>query len=507
MFIFSILTVLLVTLCPVQAQFVVESFEYPVGSALSGLNGAFYGWSGPWVCSNVNNVIVAGLDVPGLNNEAGNCFNSTTVTVYRPYTYDFTAVTEVWYMFILHMPDTTKDVSGQRVQVESSTSSNGYGVHFNYFGGDNPVYEMYNRITNTSYAGTQTLVATAEPLLVVGRAVKTADKKVITNSLWFNPTDLSSVAALGTPNLQDTKTATSAQALYKGVMSRGSNAAYNVLVDEYRVGTNLQEIISLGLPYQPSPANGKIDVPLSQTQFTWLTPATLYPTEPNFYADPNYPGVTYDVYMGTATPNPSQPHYGLPLAGSGTGTVGGTTSFTRTGGDLTDLTNYYWCVVLNGDGSSTETIQGPAWSFRASSNLLPIVAPSNVYTWINPTTAAVTLNGNASDPDSQPTALTYLWEQTSGSPVVINTGNNTQINPAVTLPLGDYTFKVTVNDGRDSVSGSFKVVVKSTPCAAAQAQPGYTKDSGDANGDCVVDMVDLGLLASGWLECTYVGCL
>jgi hypothetical protein len=62
----------------------------------------------------------------------------------------------------------------------------------------------------------------------------------------------------------------------------------------------------------------------------------------------------------------------------------------------------------------------------------------------------VTLNGSqSSDPDGGPSSLTYSWSQISGQSLLMNNGNTA--NPSFTPTVaGSYSFRLVVNDGKDS---------------------------------------------------------
>lgn len=488
---YCILTVLLIGVCPVQAQVASESFDYPLSAALNGQTGGI-GWSGPWVAAATSWNIRAGLDVPSLNNEVGNCAyigygNSTPVT--RPISATFG--NETWFMFIVGTTSLTLSGTAEQIVFEGGSLTQGYGVQFHYWGTPNNVFSVNGFIGGVKSLS-NVLIPTSSPLLVVGKVVKDTGSSTLTESLWLNPVDL---ANLGSPNLTYSG---ALPALAQSICIRTS--VYDMLLDEIRIGSSAADLLSLGFPFNPAPANGYEDVKPDDTQFCFDIPTTVYPTDPNFFIDPNFPAGTYDVYLGVASePNYAEPYYGLAYAGSGTAVYGSRACFTRTGANLQDLTNYYWCVVLNGDGISGEIV-GQPWKFKVSTNYVPTVSPVNIYAVGDPN-AIVTLNGYASDFDNQPAALTYLWTQVSGTSVLIDPNNIA--NPSVLLPIGDYEFRLTVSDSADTATGNVKVAVRATACEAAKANPDYytnIKEAGDINNDCEVDIDDLTAFVQDWLE-------
>ena len=95
--------------------------------------------------------------------------------------------------------------------------------------------------------------------------------------------------------------------------------------------------------------------------------------------------------------------------------------------------------------------------------------------------ASVTLTGTATDIDDD--QLTYLWNQTAGSPTVVLTGPDTLLPvftaPAVSSDM-DLVFELTVSDDSDSSTDTVKVTVRDVPDNASFITTWQTTTAGES---------------------------
>ncbi len=249
---------------------------------------------------------------------------------------------------------------------------------------------------------------------------------------------------------------------------------------------------------KPQPTNFGNASP-SLTQLCWTNPL---PSQPEGQ-------ITCDVYFGSAEPNALLPHYGLQkIAAQTTGTC------VALPYALTAYKTYYWMVDVYDSSRTPNLTEGMLWQF-STDNAAPIVnAGADQYLWLNnagdPAAATVNLAGTVTDDGLPSGTLTRLWTQASGPAQIIdpngviiatqvtaNTNNISLVLPAA----GTYQFVLTANDSAITSSDTVQVVVATTPCLAAKATPGYAPITGDIDGDCFVNLNDLAVFATHWLEC------
>lgn len=236
----------------------------------------------------------------------------------------------------------------------------------------------------------------------------------------------------------------------------------------------------------PVPANNS-SVGITLPQLSWTNP------------EPNEVGgiITCDVYLGTVEPNLAKPGYNLTALALG---MSGQ-SAALPAGTLQRDTTYYWLVDVH--DTTRGMTQGLVWTFNTNNNAPVVTSGGTQYLWLNnagdPASATALLSGSATD-DGFPGPFTLLWQQVSGPAVTIDPADVEQTT--VVLPeAGDYLFRLTADDGDLQGTGLTQIIVRATPCLAAQAVPGYAAIVGDFNNDCVVDIADFADFARNWLKC------
>lgn len=221
--------------------------------------------------------------------------------------------------------------------------------------------------------------------------------------------------------------------------------------------------------------------------------------------------ITCDVYFSANEPNELLPHYGFQAIATGV-----SASCVPVPYALQAYKKYYWKVDVKDSSLTPGLTEGSVWTFTTD-NAPPIAnAGADQYIWLNnagdPAAATVSLTGSVTDDGLPSGILTRLWTQASGGPAEIIDPNGlilaTQVlantdNVTLVLPrTGTYQFVLTGNDGTIASSDTVQVVAAATPCLAAKAVPGYTPITGDLDGDCYVDIRDLAVFVSHWLECS-----
>ena len=237
----------------------------------------------------------------------------------------------------------------------------------------------------------------------------------------------------------------------------------------------------------PVPVNN-VSVSTALSQLSWTNP-------------PAVGDITCDVYLGTTEPNLSDPDYGLNALA--TGISGNSVSIPS--GTLTVDTTYYWVVDVH--DSAAGTTRGYVWSFNTE-NAMPVVemAKLNQYLWLNnngdPASATAVLDSTVTDDGrpNPPGAITYLWEQISGTAISIDPNNVEDITLA--LPAaGTYVFQLSASDGDLTGTATTEIYVGTDPCDAAQHKPNYEQIPADIDKNCYVDLGDLNAFVQHWLEC------
>jgi hypothetical protein len=137
----------------------------------------------------------------------------------------------------------------------------------------------------------------------------------------------------------------------------------------------------------------------------------------------------------------------------------------------------------------------------SATNLPPIVTMSDIYTYLavaNSISIAPTVT------DENIGTVAYVWSITAqplGSNVTITPNTTTKDITVGVDMVGVYTLRLTATDGGGKIGvNSITINVAADACEAAKAKPGFIRLYGDVDNNCVVNMVDVGLMVSNWLH-------
>lgn len=256
--------------------------------------------------------------------------------------------------------------------------------------------------------------------------------------------------------------------------------------------------------YDPSPFHNTEADPTVLTELSWK----------------NIDGVTAnDVYFGTAEPNPADPNYDewtevLPKIKTILNPAAVQTLALSELPPLQDNTVYHWVVdSYRGTVPPAEpNFPGQHWQFTSYINRPPVVSlGDDRVVWLGqdgiPGQVNVTLTPVVSD-DDRPvpqTSLTYSWAKANNSNRIDNLVFPLSDKPSLTLPFtlpGVYDIKLDVNDTKLIGTDTVRITVGTSSCDAARRLPNAPWfDGADLDQDCQVEMNDLMMLASNWLNC------
>lgn len=220
--------------------------------------------------------------------------------------------------------------------------------------------------------------------------------------------------------------------------------------------------------------------------------------------EPNTPGgtVTADVWFGT-DPNKFDGNYIKVVDGLD---VTGVARSSSTPQAIAADTTYYWQVDFHQGGGST--IEGPVFEFLAINNTQPQLTVQNVTGWLEPDNTPegvfeITAETFSSVVDDT-AGIEYAWTIDPADDPNIVFSSTTVENPTITVAAaGTWTVTLTVKDGYWTESASGVLSVSDNACQAARLMPDYAGNPvGDVTDDCIVDILDLAVLAENWLEST-----
>lgn len=242
--------------------------------------------------------------------------------------------------------------------------------------------------------------------------------------------------------------------------------------------------------FDPTPADGTTVEPLNPLTLSWTNPV------PADAAD----SVVVDVYFSDA--NESTWTAADLVANK---QVVDTVEVT-----VAPFTTYYWKVIAYDTGYAFSDPNGTAtsavYTFTTSSgNLVPVVdAGPDVLTYLTGGLTTVTMAGSVTDEGSTLNTWTFTKNPADiADPVILPAD---ALNAEVTFhEAGTYALTLTADDGEASGSDSVTVIVGQDACDAAKRHPdGYTPIAGDVDGDCMVTLSDVTVMAAEWLEANHL---
>jgi hypothetical protein len=268
-------------------------------------------------------------------------------------------------------------------------------------------------------------------------------------------------------------------------------------------GSFFSGIISFpGGAFMPTPIDGE-NVPVETASTSWVNP------EPNDVSGV----ISVDVYL-----TDTYPEYGTIVGPDPNGYAEDpnfllyATKEIDNQADVNSLTlpsltygnTYYWRVDTRDSSSDIGTIVGKVWRFVADNSAPQVNAGATVHAWLTNGTVDVTMAPTVTDdgrPDP-PAAYTVLWEEVVDDPNVLINSPSVEATTVTITKTGAFELRLTADDSELTGFDTVTVNVYTDACAAAQAQGGYTKDAGDLDNDCDVDIIDFGIMAADWLDST-----
>lgn len=279
--------------------------------------------------------------------------------------------------------------------------------------------------------------------------------------------------------------------------------------EEARVFAYAVHSFGSSLANDSSPTPGATLVPV-ESQLQWGAPTTYSP-------------VGYRVYFGTTEPNVLFADYGLTELTSGIENI---TSIAPSPSPMAFETTYYWVV----DAYESGPTKHPGlldWSFTTEPDDAvpdPNIAQSGIHTWVaaQPTVLTALVND-----DAEGDVVSSVWTVIDAPPTVLAPDPNTYLTPGGTLlaptcsldvgsdpnNFGFYEIQLASTDATAQTGiDTVWVSVAENECMATKevwdgAYWWTVNKPGDINtdvwlrtGDCKVDLEDIAVLVSDWLD-------
>lgn len=222
-----------------------ENFDYGVADQpLVNLNGGA-GWSGAWDAGSRRTQYDADVNVTpavtGYSN-AGNIGGSATLGAgsdsihIRQFT---TAATTVWFSAAVFVDESTDRIL---LWIDSTTAAANSGDIIGVSEGTS--FYRYNNTTTTGTAA----APVGTPFLLVAKAEINVSGSNDRLSFWFNPSDTTSEATLGTPTLTDAGANTFGDEIGGIAIQFFGSGLTGGHIDAIRVGTTLQDVTAIPEP-------------------------------------------------------------------------------------------------------------------------------------------------------------------------------------------------------------------------------------------------------------------
>jgi hypothetical protein len=254
----------------------------------------------------------------------------------------------------------------------------------------------------------------------------------------------------------------------------GGNSAVAVDYNESALGKTTVMAVH---PLNPYPANGDSVNYNNFNLLTWELP------------EPSTPGasVTCDVYLDTDPVNPPK--------------VLTNTTDESYSVSVVPTQDYYWRIVVFEDGS--EVLDSQLLTFNTNNTPPYANAGGDITSWLEEGSTVVDLNVNVTD-DGLPGPYSVQWSlesQPEGSSAVFAPASADQESLTLTVDtVGEYVLTVVADDSEYTHEDTLSVFIYENACEAAKSLDSFTALNGDANLDCTVDMADIALIASDWLD-------
>jgi hypothetical protein len=264
----------------------------------------------------------------------------------------------------------------------------------------------------------------------------------------------------------------------------------------------------------PTPTVGNSAVAPSADVLSWTNPAPFNPSET----------ILCDVWFRTSTTPLADPN--LVPGQPGAVQIANDEAISSLDLSTKEITlaadrYYYWKVnVTDPNNGAPKQTDGFTWSFYTGDAPALVDAGTDQYVWLTAGTKTFTLNGTFTDDGKSSITTTWtLNPLTETDPATIVTIANPTVVQGIKTS-GTHTTNVTVNntgwfffdftatDLAGAAVDTVNVGVYVDACAAAYADPADLKFEADVSGDCKVNLDDLAMLASEWIQCmsTKLGC-